>query len=762
MPNWKKLITSGSDASLNSVLLNATPSPIPTTQGSMYFDEGEETLAVILNGTTQRVGEDVFFQIKNQTGVTIPRGTAVRFDGVVGTSGRLLAVPFLANGTYTSQYFLGVTSEAILDGADGKAYVNGKVKKLNTNAYTVGTILYCSSTVAGGFQTTPPIAPNNIISAAVVIAQSATVGKLLIRPQLGSNINNDEGVKIVSGAAGNLLQLQSNGLWENKTLAQAGIQTTLTNPITGTGTLNYVSKFTGTTSLGNSQIYDNGTNVGIGTTAPQSKLEVNGTGIFSGKLTITADAGNEQLLIQRAANTNQQLLFGYHSDGYGRIQAVEQNVGFRPLILNQSGGNVGIGTTSPTGKLDVQGLVANDLPTYSAEFLLATTWVSTGWTGDWATGWIHTVGNVSVLSHNKVAVNTTKYQIAYTVTGRTAGSFTIGFGGQSNASISATGAWGPTTTSTAALTITPTTDFNGTIVISIKSITGVSTPLVNLRSSDGTARIEIRANATVGNTFIGLGAGRYNTTGGYNTANGLYSLLSNTTGNYNTANGYASLYSNTTGGNNTANGLSSLYSNTTGGNNTANGVSSLYSNTTGVENTANGMYSLYSNTTGNYNTANGNASLYSNTTGVQNTANGYASLNSNTTGNYNTANGMHSGRYIANGITGRITGNNGIYFGYNSKASADGTDNEIVIGYNAVGNGSNTTTLGNTSIIKTVLRGNVETNGSVKVGDDTAVASAANAGAQRYRVSGNNSYVDVCMQTGASTYEWTNITQHNW
>jgi hypothetical protein len=205
--------------STNAITLNPTPATIPTAQGSMYFDEGEETLAVILNGTTQRVGEDVFFQIKNQTGVTIPKGTAVRFDGVVGTSGRLLAVPFLANGTYTSQYFLGVTSEAILDGADGKAYVNGKVKKLNTNAYTVGTILYCSRTVAGGFQTTPPIAPNNIISAAVVIAQSATVGKLLIRPQLGSNINNDEGVKIVGGATGDLLQLQSNGLWENKTVS---------------------------------------------------------------------------------------------------------------------------------------------------------------------------------------------------------------------------------------------------------------------------------------------------------------------------------------------------------------------------------------------------------------------------------------------------------------------------------------------------------------------------------------------------------------
>ena len=54
----------------------------------------------------------------------------------------------------------------------------------------------------------------------------------------------------------------------------------------------------------------------------------------------------------------------------------------------------------------------------------------------------------------------------------------------------------------------------------------------------------------------------------------------------------------------------------------------------------------------------------------------------------------YSGRYLADGTTGRSTGNNGLYLGYNSKASADGTDNEIVIGYNAIGKGSNTAIIG--------------------------------------------------------------------
>ena len=43
------------------------------------------------------------------------------------------------------------------------------------------------------------------------------------------------------------------------------------------GTTNYVVKFTAPTTGGNSQIYDNGTNVGIGTTSPDNLLSVNGT-----------------------------------------------------------------------------------------------------------------------------------------------------------------------------------------------------------------------------------------------------------------------------------------------------------------------------------------------------------------------------------------------------------------------------------------------------------------------------------------------------
>ena len=166
--------------------------------------------------------------------------------------------------------------------------------------------------------------------------------------------------------------------------------------------------------------------------------------------------------------------------------------------------------------------------------------------------------------------------------------------------------------------------------------------------------------------------------------------------------------SNTTGYNNSAQGVSALQSNTTGIYNSAQGVSALYNNTTGSGNSAQGANALQSNTTGYNNSAQGVNALYNNTTGIYNSAQGVSALYNNTTGSYNSAQGISAGRYIADGTTGRTTGNNGTYLGYNTKSSANGTDNETVIGYNAIGNGSNTVTIGSTAVTATYINGQTQ------------------------------------------------------
>ena len=177
--------------------------------------------------------------------------------------------------------------------------------------------------------------------------------------------------------------------------------------------------------------------------------------------------------------------------------------------------------------------------------------------------------------------------------------------------------------------------------------------------------------------------------------------------NFLVVNGAGDVYNNGAGGitSNTFFG-ENVGRNTTGINNTAIGVIALSNNTTGINNTAIGVIALQNNTTGTNNTAIGVIALQNNTTGINNTAIGVIALGYNTTGNSNTAIGISAGSLISNGSNQTIT-NNSIFIGTDTRALADNQTNQIVIGDSAIGLGSNSVVLGNTSITITQLRGQV-------------------------------------------------------
>jgi hypothetical protein len=156
---------------------------------------------------------------------------------------------------------------------------------------------------------------------------------------------------------------------------------------------------------------------------------------------------------------------------------------------------------------------------------------------------------------------------------------------------------------------------------------------------------------------------------------------------------------------NTVVGYQSLYNNIDGEFNVAVGAWSLYK-TTSSGNSAIGYRSLYNNTNGQSNTAVGLQTLEENIGGQNNTVIGYQSLKNNTTGSYNIAIGAGSGVVSVNNSS-NINSNNSIFIGYNSKSFNTSSTNEIVIGATAIGNGSNSVTLGNDNITKTILKGNI-------------------------------------------------------
>lgn len=97
-------------------------------------------------------------------------------------------------------------------------------------------------------------------------------------------------------------------------------------------------------------------------------------------------------------------------------------------------------------------------------------WTFAGWTGNESIGWTHTTGNTSVLSNTIAATIATTYEVQVTVSGRTAGNFIVAFGGDISPALISSNIYSLTATTNGNLTITPSSDFNGTILISIKEV----------------------------------------------------------------------------------------------------------------------------------------------------------------------------------------------------------------------------------------------------------------------------------------------------
>jgi len=139
------------------------------------------------------------------------------------------------------------------------------------------------------------------------------------------------------------------------------------------------------------------------------------------------------------------------------------------------------------------------------------------------------------------------------------------------------------------------------------------------------------------------------------------------------------------------------------------GSGALNANTTGSNNLALGANTLFLSTTATFNSALGENALRETTTGSFNVALGASAMQLNSTGASNTAVGVTAGAYAFNGGTSinNTTSSFSVFLGRDTKPDNIGQTNQIVIGYNANGLGSNTAVLGNASITTTALRGNV-------------------------------------------------------
>ncbi len=417
--------------------------------------------------------------------------------------------------------------------------------------------------------------------------------------------------------------------------------------IGGSGTGNYLSKFNASNSIGNSQLFDNGTNVGISTVSPFAKLHIKGSADAT-QLFIDANAAqsnsNPLISLRRSDGVN---LMSIHSDNpfntfiglysgslnnaagggiyntfIGRDAGASNTTGYANNALGVQAlqlNTTGIGNTANGAEALQSNIVGNENTAIGAGALQFST-VSNSTAIGFKALWLNIAGNENTATGHSALLNN-NYGSSNTANGHKAlysninASFNTATGDRAlylNTS-------GYSNTGDGAYALYYNTIGYENTAIGMKSLsqnttasrnTAIGTNALYTQSYNNGGASWESGNVAVGYNALYLNSPTSAFNGIQNTAVGNYALQGNTTGKLNIASGYASLVSNNTGSYNTAFGPNSLHDNISGHDNTATGLNALYKNNTGNQNTAIGSSALYSNTSGSYNTAIGDGALY--------------------------------------------------------------------------------------------------------------------------------------------------------
>lgn len=215
-------ITGGISTPVN-IDFNTTDTPV-YLEGRVFYDNKHKTLAYYNDESdmTVNIGQEQILRVYNSTGATITNGSVVYINGSQGNRPTIALAD--ASAESTSARTIGVATHDIEDSSTGYITLNGVVNGLDTSGNTEGAAVWLS-TITGTYTETPPTSPDHLILIGYITRVHPTQGALYVHIDNGYELGELHDVLITTPATGELLVWNDTaGLWENKTLAEAGIE----------------------------------------------------------------------------------------------------------------------------------------------------------------------------------------------------------------------------------------------------------------------------------------------------------------------------------------------------------------------------------------------------------------------------------------------------------------------------------------------------------------------------------------------------------
>jgi hypothetical protein len=209
---------------------------------------------------------NVICQVRNTTGATLTKGTAVYISGATGQIPTVSKA--LATSDTTSAQTLGLLSADLANNSNGYVTIIGLINDIDTSAYTDGAQLYLSGSTAGTLTATKTYAPTHLVYVAVVEYAHAVHGKLFVKVQNGYELDEIHNVSAQSPSNGQtIIYNASTSLWEKANLTA--------------GTAIGVSNGAGSITINNTGVTSAVAGTGISVSGATGAVTISNTGVTS-------------------------------------------------------------------------------------------------------------------------------------------------------------------------------------------------------------------------------------------------------------------------------------------------------------------------------------------------------------------------------------------------------------------------------------------------------------------------------------------------